>query len=53
MGSMKRLIIAKTLDALNGVAWKDDSQIVCGIVRKHYAESPGLVITIKEEKSDG
>lgn len=35
-------------DALNGVAWRDDSQIVSLGVRKRYAEKPETRLTIKE-----
>ena len=35
-------------DALNGVVWKDDSQIVKQIVKKEYTfESPGARVTIQ------
>ena len=33
-------------DALNGIAYKDDSQIVVGIVRKVYADVPKVVVGI-------
>lgn len=40
--------IAKLIcDALNGVAWRDDSQIVELTVRKVYAAQPGVTITIE------
>jgi Holliday junction resolvase RusA-like endonuclease len=32
------------LDALNGVAWKDDAQVVEAKISKFYAERPGAVI---------
>lgn len=35
-------------DALNGLAYDDDSQIVEGIVRKFYSETARAEITIKE-----
>lgn len=38
-------------DALNGVTWADDSQVVDGPIRKLYARSPeevGALITIRE-----
>ena len=36
------------LDALNGIAYKDDSQIVDLIARKYYSDNPRVEITIKE-----
>ncbi len=41
-------IIKVVCDALNGLAYHDDAQIVDMVVRKYYAESPKLVISIKE-----
>ncbi len=35
-------------DALNGLAYDDDSQIVEGVVRKFYSETARAEITIKE-----
>lgn len=40
--------IAKVKDALNGIAFKDDSQVVMETIFKMYAETPRLVIQIKE-----
>ena len=40
--------IAKVKDALNGIAFKDDSQVVKETIIKRYAEVPKLVIYIKE-----
>jgi Holliday junction resolvase RusA-like endonuclease len=39
--------LLKCLDALNGVAWVDDRQIVDAVIRKVYAEAPALVVTIE------
>ena len=36
-------------DALKGLAFDDDSQVVTGIVRKFYSETPRMVIAIREE----
>ena len=38
----------KITDALNEIAWKDDSQICDGRVIKHYAEEPALRIEVRE-----
>lgn len=38
----------KITDALNGVVWKDDSQVVDGRVLKYYSDQPGLRIEIRE-----
>lgn len=38
--------ILKCLDALNGVAWKDDAQIFWANVKKVYGERPRLDVTI-------
>lgn len=35
-------------DALNGIAYRDDAQIVEAIVGKYYSETPRLEVTIKE-----
>lgn len=36
-------------DALNGVAYDDDSQIVEAVIRKWYLDEPKAEITIREE----
>ena len=36
------------LDALNGIAWRDDSQVVDLVVAKYYDEKPRLVIEVTE-----
>lgn len=38
----------KITDALNGIVWNDDSQVVDGRVIKRYSERPGLRIEIRE-----
>lgn len=35
-------------DSLNEIAYKDDSQIVDGMIRKFYAESPKVIVVIQE-----
>lgn len=38
----------KITDALNGIIWKDDSQVVDGRVVKAYSERPALRIEVRE-----
>lgn len=38
--------IIKCIDGLNGIAWKDDSQVIKITAMKHYSESPSLVVKI-------
>jgi Holliday junction resolvase RusA-like endonuclease len=38
----------KITDALNGICWKDDSQVVDGRVIKLYSDAPALRIEIRE-----
>lgn len=46
--------IAKAVcDALNGLAYKDDSQVVDLTVRKYYSKFPHVQVFISEAKSDG
>ena len=40
-------ILASVEDALNGLAWHDDSEIVHEDVRKYYSTSPGVRVWIK------
>ena len=35
-------------DALTGIIWKDDDQVVKQVIRKHYGDSPGALVTIRE-----
>lgn len=37
------------LDSLNGIAYKDDSQVVELTITKHYAVKPSVVVELKEE----
>ena len=39
---------AKVIDALNGVAWRDDSQVVHLVVSKHYSDRPRLELFAEE-----
>ena len=36
----------KCLDALNGIVWKDDSQVVTMTAQKRYGEEPRMIVTI-------
>ena len=36
-------------DALTGIIWKDDAQIVTEHIAKRYADNPGVLIEITEE----
>lgn len=41
-------LIRSTEDALTGVIWRDDAQIVGGEPTKLYGDKPGVLITIQE-----
>jgi Holliday junction resolvase RusA-like endonuclease len=43
-------LIKSVLDALNGVAYKDDCQIVTMLSRKNYAEAPYVKVILNDEK---
>ena len=36
----------KCLDALNGIVWKDDSQVVTITAQKKYGEEPRMIVTV-------
>jgi Holliday junction resolvase RusA-like endonuclease len=38
--------IKSVFDAMNGVVYKDDSQVVTSVVKKRYREAPGLWCTV-------
>ena len=40
-------VIKAVLDALNGVAYKDDARVVDVHARKIYSETPGVLVEIK------
>lgn len=40
------------LDALNGIAWKDDSQVFKMTVEKRYSDNPRTEVTIEEYVSE-
>lgn len=44
-------IIKIIADALNGIAYYDDSQIVDTAVRKFYSDEPRVVVKISEVES--
>ena len=35
-------------DGMNGVVWRDDGQVVEATQRKRYAETPGVVVIVRE-----
>ena len=35
-------------DALTGIVWKDDAQIVAEVLRKRYSDNPGCLIHVRE-----
>lgn len=41
-------LLKSTLDAMTGIMWRDDSQIVRLVVTKQYSEIPGVRIAIQE-----
>lgn len=46
-------LVKSTEDALKGIAWKDDSQVVSLIARKSYtreAASAGVIVYVEEER---
>jgi Holliday junction resolvase RusA-like endonuclease len=38
--------IAKTLDGVNGIVWRDDSLVIEGVVRKFYGSNPMLKVEV-------
>ncbi len=38
-------------DALNGIAYRDDAQIVDGRTRKYYSDNPRVVVTIWDKEA--
>ena len=39
-------------DSLNGIAYRDDAQVVDSMVRKFYGEVPRVLVTIEDIKTD-
>lgn len=46
-------VIKIVADALNNIAYRDDSQIVDTMVRKFYSENPRVEIIIQEVQNNG
>jgi Holliday junction resolvase RusA-like endonuclease len=38
--------VAKMLDSFNGVVWRDDAQVVSGLIEKHYSDRPRLRVEV-------
>jgi Holliday junction resolvase RusA-like endonuclease len=45
--------VLKTMDALNGIVWVDDKQVIEGTFRKRYADKPVLIIKVEAILLDG
>ena len=41
-------ILKAVSDALNGIAYKDDSQIVAAVIQKFYSDKPRAEVEIKK-----
>lgn len=37
-------------DSLNGVAYKDDKQVIFATIQKHYGDKPKVIVCLKEYK---
>lgn len=44
-------VLRSTEDALKGILWRDDSQIVTQYVTKRYGEQAGALIRVRQEKA--
>ena len=40
-------VVKAVLDALNGIVWQDDVQVVALAVLKRYASTPGVCVVVK------
>jgi len=38
-------------DAMTGIVWRDDSQVVSLIARKDYGPTPGIKVVVKHERT--
>lgn len=45
--------VKSTEDALNGILWKDDAQIVIEGSEKHYSDNPRIEIEVEQIESEG
>lgn len=45
--------VAKMLDAFNEVVWRDDAQVVEGVIRKVYSDRPALRVTVSAINGEG
>lgn len=41
-------VVKAIFDAINGVVWKDDVQVVHLVCTKGYASAPGVVVEVRE-----
>ncbi|QOJ19500.1 MAG: RusA family crossover junction endodeoxyribonuclease [Gammaproteobacteria bacterium] len=41
-------ITKSIFDGMNGVVWRDDGQVVESTQKKRYAETPGVVVIVRE-----
>ena len=39
--------LAKTVDALNQIVWRDDAQVVESRIRKFYSDRPALIVMVR------
>jgi Holliday junction resolvase RusA-like endonuclease len=46
------MLMRSTEDALTGVVWRDDAQVVTETIRKRYGSSPGARIVVKHQPMD-
>ncbi len=40
------------LDSLNGIAYKDDSQVITATVNKYYSDTPRVEVILQDEKGE-
>lgn len=44
-------VVKIVLDALNGIVWRDDAQVVRITASKHYSAAPGVMVAVKEMRA--